>query len=184
MFIVTIYQFIVTIYQQISVENGGQDVANGEVEPHSSDGSYEIKWAEPWSWVCYRVLFSCRVTSVCNVFSKYVLCITFYSLFSACFFTHLSGSNTFLLFGTSGSVRQYTATTALQVPNESVAKGKTYMVLCVFTTAAETAYLSPDVNNSLQPTTVNTFCLGSEIQDGDTQANRATQPTQLWTHSK
>ena len=52
------------------------------------------------------------------------------------------------------------------------------MVLCVFTAAAETAYLSPDVNNSLQPTTVNTFCLGSEIQDGDTQANRAAQPTQ------
>ena len=55
---------------------------------------------------------------------------------------------------------------------------KTYMVLCVFTAAAETAYLSPDVNSNLQPTTVNTFCSASEIQDGNTRANRVAQPTQ------
>ena len=52
------------------------------------------------------------------------------------------------------------------------------MVLCVFIAAAETAYLSPDVNSSLQPTTVNTFCSASEIQDGTTRANRVAQPTQ------
>jgi hypothetical protein len=45
---------------------------------------------------------------------------------------------------------------------------KTYMVLCVFTAAAEMAFLSPNINSDLQPPTVNTFCSVSEIQDGNT----------------